>query len=439
MAEIFIIDKEGTFMSKWYKVDNAGKVFHAVTEASNSSVYRVSVLMKDMIDEEILQEALDHVIKRFPTLAVKVRKGIFWDFMESNEEKLSVQQETTYPCHPIHPKENNGYLFKVLYFNKRIAVEIFHSLTDGTGAVEFLKTLIYQYLTLQGEDIAVDGDALLFSDQVPSKYETEDSFEKYYQKSTRNYLQDKVQRAFQIKGTPFDPSGVNVIHGVIRASALNHVAKQKGMSVTEFITAVLIHAIYSETMKYGVYNENITIALPANLRRKFPSITLRNFFSVVNVRVDVSGEITLEDIIKTVSEQLRSKTDRQHLQDGINRHVQLQKSLKTRIVPLSIKYHAMRYGFRHYGELAKTLTLTNLGSINLPDSMKSYIERMEVVLYPTKNSPINCGISSVNDQMTITFTRSIVESEIIKSFFNQLSRLTGLNVEVYSNNWGETK
>ncbi|WP_042221016.1 condensation domain-containing protein [Oceanobacillus manasiensis] len=426
-------------MSKWYKIDNVGKVFHAVTEASNSSVYRVSVLMKDMVDEEGLQEALDSVIKRFPTLAVKVRKGVFWDFMESNEEKLSVQKETTYPCHPINPKENNGYLFKVLYFNKRIAVEIFHSLTDGTGAVEFLKTLIYQYLTLRGEEIAVDGDALLFSDQVPSKYETEDSFEKYYQKSNRNYLQDKVQRAFQIKGTPFDPKGVNVIHGVISASALNNVAKRMGVSITEFITALVIYAIYSETMKYGIYKENISIAIPVNLRQRFPSVTLRNFFSVVNVRVDINGDITLEEIMKAVSEQLKSKTDKQHLQDEINRHVQLQKSLKTRIVPLSLKYPAMRYGFTHYGEMAKTLTLTNLGNINLPDSMKGYIERMEVALYPTKNSPISCGVATVNDQMTITFARSIVESEVIKSFFSQLSRLTGLNVEVYSNNWGETR
>lgn len=423
-------------MNKWYKIDNAGKVFHAVTENSNSSVFRVSVLMKKTIDKKILQDALDAIIKRFPTLAVKARKGFFWDFMENNDAQLKVQKETTYPCHPMNPRENNGYLLKVLYFNQRISVEIFHSLTDGTGALEFLKTLIYQYLILLGEDLAVDGDVLM-PDEVPSKYELDDSFVKYYQKTKRNYLQEKAPQSFQIKGTPFEPSGINVIHGVINASALNNFAKRMGASLTEFMTAVLIYAIYTETMKYGVYKENITIALPANLRRQFPSVTLRNFFSVVNIKVDVTEEMLLIDIMKTVSEQLRRKTGKEHLQDGINRHVQLQESLKTRIVPLFLKHPAMRYGFKHFGEMSKTLTLSNLGNVKLPDSLKNYVERMEFILYPTKNSPTNCGVCSINDQMTITFARSIVETEIIKSFFSQLARLTGLDVKVYSNDWGK--
>src|SRR5690625_4332735 len=151
--------------------------------------------MKAPVNAVLLQKALDTVIKRFPTLAVRVRKGLFWDFMEDNEEKLIIQKETTYPCHPINPRENNGYLFRVVYFKQRISVEIFHSLTDGTGAVEFLKTLIYQYLTLQGEKLVVDGD-VRFPDEVPSKFEIEDSFEKYFQESNHYHLQDQVPRSF---------------------------------------------------------------------------------------------------------------------------------------------------------------------------------------------------------------------------------------------------
>lgn len=424
---------------KWYKIDNAGKIFHAVTKDSNSSVYRISVVMNAPVNAVLLQHALDIVIKRFPTLAVKVRKGVFWDFMEGNNEKLSIQKETTYPCHPIKPRENKGYLFRVLYFKQRISVEIFHSLTDGSGAVEFMKTLIYQYLTLQDVDLVIDDEDVLFPDEVPNKYEIEDSFEKYFQESNHYHLHNKALRSFQIKGTPFDPSGVNVIHGVISASALNSFAKRMDASITELITALLIHAIYSETMKYRLYKENITIALPANLRRQFPSVTLRNFFAVVNVGLHVTDEIALDDIVKNVSKQLSSKTEKEALQARINRHVHLQKRLIIRIVPLSLKYQVMRYGFQHFGEMSKTMTLSNLGNVKLPVSMKYYIERMEVVLYPTKNSPINCGVCSLNDQLTITFARSIEETEIIKSFFSQLTRLTGLDVEVYSNDWGEVR
>lgn len=423
-------------MDRWYKIDNTGKIFHAVSNASNSSVYRVAMMMKESVDAVLLQDALDKVIKRFPMLAVKVRKGFFWDFMEDNDEQLHIQKETTYPCYPMNPKENSGYLIRVLYFQRRVSVEIFHSLTDGGGAVEFLKSLIYQYLLLQGEAVTAD-DHVLFPDDVPSKYETEDSFEKYFQATSQLQPREQAEPAFQIKGTSFDPPGINVIHGVIQASEVNKFAKQMGVSITEFITSVLIHAIYSETMKYGLYNEAIMIALPANLRRQFPSVTLRNFFSVANVGMPVTDETTLEDIMKNVSKQLSEKTEKEVLQTGINRHVQFQKKLAAKLVPIFFKHHAMRYGFYHFGEMSKTMTLSNLGHIKIPDSIKPYIERMELVLYPTKNSPINCGICSLNDKLTITFARSVIETEIIKSFFSQLTRLTGLDIEVYSNDWGE--
>lgn len=423
-------------MERWYKIDNAGKIFHAVTNSSNSSVYRVSMIMKESIDAALLQHALDKVIRRFPMLAVKVRKGLFWDFMEDNDEKLYIQKETTYPCYIIKPKENNGYLIRVLYFKQRISVEVFHSLTDGSGAVEFLKSLIFQYLLLQGKDVTADGEMLL-PDDVPSKYETEDSFEKYFHPNAQSVASEKESPAYQIKGASFDPPGVNVIHGVVQASEVNTFAKRMGASITEFIMAVLIHAIYSETMKYGLYKESIMIALPVNLRRQFPSVTLRNFFSIVNVGMSVTEETTLEDIIKTVSEQLNQKTEKKTLQASINHHVRLQNKLSARLVPVFFKYRAMRYGFYHLGEMSKTMTLSNLGNIKLPESMNPYIERMELVLYPTKNSPISCGIGTLNDKMTITFARSIVETEIIKSFFSQLTHLTNLDVAVYSNNWGE--
>lgn len=423
-------------MDRWYKIDNTGKVFHAVTDNSNSSVYRVAIIMKKCVNSQVLQEALDIVTKRFPTLAVKPRKGIFWDFLEQNDKPLLVQEEKRYPCYPINPKNNNDYLVRVLYYQHRISVEIFHSLTDGYGAVEFLKSLIYQYLILQGEEIA-DVHDVLSPNVVPNKYEIEDSFEKYFQSYRQPQSHEQTETALQIKGTPFEPSGVNVIHGVMQASKVNKFAKQMGSSVTELISAIFIHAIYSETMKYGLYNEKIIIALPVNLRRQFPSLTLRNFFSVCNVGSYVNDETTLEKIIETVSMQLREKTEKQALQGEIDRYMQFQKKLSARLTPLRLKYSAMRYGFYHFGEKSKTTTISNLGNIKLSESMKPHVERMEVVLYPTKKSPINCGICTLNDKLTITFARSIFETEIIKSFFTQLMNLTGQDIEISSNEWGE--
>ncbi len=140
-------------MEEWYKLDNAGKMFHAVSEQANSAVFRIAAIMKETVQPAKLQLALDDVLKRLPIFAVKLRKGVFWDFLVDNNEKLFVQPESQYPCAPIDPLETNGFLLRVTYYKKRIAVEFFHSVTDGTGALEFIKALIYHYLSHLGEDI----------------------------------------------------------------------------------------------------------------------------------------------------------------------------------------------------------------------------------------------------------------------------------------------
>lgn len=417
----------------WYKIDNAGKIFHAVSRASNSSVFRLSMIVKEPVDPGALQIAVDRVIQRFPTLAVKLYKGVFWYFLGRNENRLLVEEETEYPCHPIHSSTNNGYLIRVLYFNKRISVEVFHSLTDGVGAIDFLKSIVYQYFLLLGKEVTAD-DQVMLPSESPSTYETEDSFEKYYYKTTSN--RTKESTGFHIKGTPFKPIGNNVIHGVINVTELNIVAKQNNLTITEYLTSVLIYAIYTQRMKYGIYNKPIKIAIPVNLRNAFPSKTLRNFFTVVNIAVNVSAHTTFESIATEVIKQFKEKVTEKNLYEGIVHNVKLQKLLAARFIPVAIKHLFMRQGFKRFGENIKTMTISNLGRVTLPEAMSKHVERMEVVVYPTGKSPISCGICSINDQMTITFSRSIVEVDIIQYFFKFLADHSNIPVKVFSNNWG---
>lgn len=425
-------------MDEWYRIDNTGKIFHAVSDTTNSSVFRVAMILKEQVDPESLQSALDIVAVRFPTLTVRVRKGLFWDFMEHNDEQLLVKQEVDHPCAPIDRKENNAYLIRVLYYEQRISVEIFHSLTDGGGAMEFLKTLVYQYLRLKENDVTAD-DKVLRPEDSPKREETEDSFERYATSHSVRRTEKRGEKAYQIEGKTLDPPGIHVVHGVVDASALNRHAKSLGTSLTGLLTSVLIDVVHEEKIRQGSPEGNVVIALPISLRRAFPSETLRNFFSVANIGVPMDGYMQFDDIIGTVTEQLVEKTDKARLQQGINRFVSLQSSLFIRATPVFLKYPIMRFGFNQIGERAKTMTLSNLGNLALPESMKPHVERMEIILYPTRKSPINCGVGTLNDQLTVTFARSIEESTIIRSFFRRLRQMTGLEVMVYSNRWGEER
>ncbi|WP_052398380.1 hypothetical protein [Geomicrobium sp. JCM 19039] len=207
-------------MDQWYKIDNAGKVFHAVSERANSSVFRIAMIMNEHVQPDKLQTSLDHVMKRFPMFAVKLGRGVFWDFLVENDKKLFVKEESTFPCSPVDPIETNGYLFRVLYYKKRISVEFFHSVTDGTGALEFLKALVFDYLNQTGEQPNNDGTVIDVSG-TPSEYELDDSYQNY--KSSDSSKRTKEENAYQIKGTPIEETVV--IHGVMSALELRKAAK----------------------------------------------------------------------------------------------------------------------------------------------------------------------------------------------------------------------
>ena len=68
---------------------------------------------------------------------VRLKLGLFWNYFEKNERPFKIRPLTSKVNEKIIPKENNGYLLKVFYYNNLIVVEFFHSLTDGTGALIF--------------------------------------------------------------------------------------------------------------------------------------------------------------------------------------------------------------------------------------------------------------------------------------------------------------
>lgn len=419
-------------MNKWHKLDNAAKIFPAVKNESNTSIFRVAMILHEAIQSNILQQAANITIQRYPMLSVEIRMGTFWNYLSEQDGTVVIEQEKDYPCYPI----TDGRLLRVLYYNKRISVEVFHSITDGAGAVEFLKTLVHQYLLLLGHNIKSEG-LIILPEEMPTKREIEDSYLRYYKPSQSQRL--KEEKAFQIYGTPIEPFGNNVISGVVSASQLNKIAKQEGATLTAYLTALLIYSIYSETMKYEKDDEKIIIAVPVSLRKLFPSKTLRNFFSVVNIGATVTETTTFSMILEEVIKQLSQKTEKENLQQNISSNVLMEKSIWIKIVPLFIKHVFLKYSFNSLGDSRKTVTLSNLGRIILPQEMSEHVERMETVVYPTAKSPINCGICSVNDQLTITFTRRIVETEIIQYFFRHLADVTKLDVTIYSNEWGMRK
>ncbi len=333
--------------------------------------------------------------------------------------------------------ENKGYIIKVLYFGNRISVEAFHSITDGSGISEFMKSLVYYYICIKHGKIDSQNKILLFDETDKND---EDSFSEKFSNipKQKNIYKIKNNNSFIIRGERFERKGHRVITGIVSVDSLKKCCKDYNCTITSLLTANIIMSIYNQKQKNTRNKKPITVCVPVNLRKIFNSKTLKNFFGVVHIEYKVNENTTFEEIVKSVSDQLKSLTDKDNLTFLSAQNVKMSNNVFSKHTPLIIKNIVMPVGFNFMSENKKTITISNIGRIDFPDSMKPYIEHSELILYPTNNSPINCGVCSFEDKLTINFTSSITDTSIIKDFLTSLSLKIKSDITVYSNEWGES-
>ena len=132
--------------------------------------------------------------------------------------------------------------------------------------------------------------------------------------------------------------------------------------------------------------------------------------------------------------EMKEKISKEKLQNFIYENTKLENNIFAKFIPLVIKNFVVNLAFELFEDKLKTMTISNFGNISLPDDMKDYISHFEAVVYPTINSPLNCGLCSFGDKLSITFNRTVIETDIIKYFFRYISNIT--EVEIYSNDYG---
>lgn len=94
----------------------------------------------------VLQSALDVTVRRFSSMCVCLRKGLFWYYLQQLEAAPMIRQESSYPVTRMSKHEARRCAFRVIVYENRIAVEFFHAVTDGNGGLVFLKSLVAEYL-----------------------------------------------------------------------------------------------------------------------------------------------------------------------------------------------------------------------------------------------------------------------------------------------------
>jgi len=418
---------------RWLRLDNAAKIYPAARNNHWSNIFRLSATLTEPVDPQVMSSALDITVRRFPSIAARLRKGLFWYYLEQLPKAPPIRNEGSHPLIPMSREEARQCAFRVIVYDCRVAVEFFHSLTDGTGGLIFLKTLVAEYLQ-QKHGIPISaGKGVLGRLEEPSPEEMEDSFLKYTGPVSASR---REANAWRLSGTP-EPDGYrHLVCLQLPVQQILGAAHEHGVSVTAYLCAAMMQAIMDIQKKHVPwrrFRRPVKVQLPVNLRRLFPSHTLRNFALYTNTEVDPRlGDYSFHELCKIVHHQMGMAVTPKQMSAQIAANVQSERSPLIRCMPLFLKNIALKIAFKTVGERKICLSLSNLGVADLPEAMLPYVQRFDFILAPQSTAPHNCGAISYQDTLYINFIRNIQEPELEASFCRVLQQ-QGLSVLAESN------
>ena len=418
---------------RWMRLDNAAKIYPAAKRRNWNNFFRLSATLTEPVDTEVLRRALDVTVRRFPSIAVRLRRGAFWYYLEEIPKAPAIQAEKSCPLAHAPFYEVRQCAFRVLVYHERIAVEFFHALTDGTGALVFLKSLLAEYLSQKYGLVIPAEKGVLGRLEEPSAEEVEDSFARY---AGDVKLSRREATAYHLSGTP-EPDGYkDIVTMMIPADKLRDCARGFGISVTELLCAAMMQAILNIQAKdvpRRAARKPVKVLLPVNLRTLFPSATLRNFASYITPEIDPRmGDCSFDELCQLVHHKMGMENNRRTMRAKFAANVASERSPVLRVMPLFIKNIAMKAVFDAVGECKSCLCLSNLGRVELPEVMTPYVTRMDFIIGVQARAPHNCGVITWNGTAYINCIRNIREPALELAFYRVLHRL-GLPVKVESN------
>lgn len=421
----------------WYELDNAAKLFPAIISRDLTSVFRITAILKSPVKYKSLKEAVSITSGRFPYFNVSLGSGLFWHYLEFNGSQPRILAEEETPCTAFAVSRKDEPLYRIVVRSNRISVEFIHILTDGSGALEYLKSLLYTYFSLSGNKLNDTGEILLPGTPV-SKEEYEDGYLKFFRKLPPPAKLDKAWHLpFQLNQRP----RLKVLHAEIKTAELLELSRRYKVSITEYFLAVYF---YSLQTIFIAQNENerkrrrkvLRIELPVNMRNKVSSRTMRNFSLFVLPEIDLRlGTYTFEEILTSVYHQLRISSDVKQISRSLSKNVSYEKLFLIRILPLFIKKLAIAAIYRGLASKRFTGIVTNLGNVSLPQDMADLIDNFEIIPPPPNPRIKVCAaIVSFRDLLRISFCNITGSNELERLILSHLAR-EGVHVKIMNNNF----
>ncbi len=405
----------------WFSLDDAAKIYPLSMKQGQMAVFRLSVYLDALVMPEVLQLALDFTIKRFPSFATTLKKGVFWHYLDTSKRRYQVEQESSIPCRPLPVYRSGSQSFRVICYLNKISVEFFHVLTDGNGGLVFIKTLVGEYLRIMGENFAYE-DGVLDVNQTPDSKELMNCFHRTDAKVTESSFFDRS--AVQLSGKLSKYRPYRVLHIMMNASDLKQKATSLSCTVTAYVLALMFLAGKCATDDIDGIS---CIQVPVNMRKFYSSVTVRNFAMYCGIRIKLSDITDLPSTVSLVSQQLEKRSSRSMMDMMMNETERLVNML--RFVPLAIKSPVAKVLYGFAGDSAFSNTLSNLGVVHLPQELQRHVKSMDFVLGTALTNRASCALVTVGNIATLSISKMTSDPSFEEKLCEML-REQGIEISV---------
>jgi len=422
------VNKAGEYSNPgwWMKLDNAAKIYPAITGSELTGVFRLSVYMVSPVILPALLRATGDTAVLFPMFSVELCKGFFWYYLEYNGKPPRVLADNGPRCQPFPRAIKGELVYRVLVRDNCVSLEFFHILTDGGGAFFFLKTLMnFYFLHAYGITDAPFPEV----SPGPPPGSSDDIFPSFYNKGMPKpkllpgawHLPYKIRQVPRFRVTEFE----------IPAASLSVLSKQNNCTITEYLASVHLFTLQELRFEYGKGSPHIRVQVPFDLRKRYDAHTLRNFSLFAFPEIDIRlGRYTFEEILTQVKLTMQIMTDEKRIRQVISRNVSSEKNPLIRMIPLFIKSPILRIAYNKFGPSQFTSTITNMGRVTPTGPAAQFMKAISVTPPPPHSAiKITAGLVTLGVNTILTFGSLTDNTGLEKRFVKSLTA-AGLQVKL---------
>lgn len=405
----------------WYKVDNVAKVFLATVQKRDTRTLRVSCTLNEEIDPDALQKAVLSAIQVRPQFQVRIRRGVFWHYMEDTDIQPVVEKEQGRVCPLLYTAGKASLHYQVSYFENRISLDLFHAISDGTGALEFLNIIVLDYLKIKHPD---KYEEVVIHSGASEDDLNEDSYRQFF--GGMELKGSSLKKAYHPGGLllPYDQLQFFEVH--MPTSDILPKAKEMGVSLTSYIGARMMLAIHDD-MPPRKKKMPVTISLPVNLRNYYPSYTARNFFNNVNVTHVFAEDISLADLAKEFDEKMKANLTEDNIKKQMDNFETMEYVAPIRPIPLFIKQWVIRYGTK-VSDRKVSAVLSNLGVQKPPQEIAGELKHYSAFC---SSENLFIAMISYGGDLVLGITSPYANTRVVKTLVRELSA-EGIGIRAYA-------